>query len=164
MPSDRLHQLDTNLESLREQLGGMEEAYTLSPLEEQTRLKLRIKKLKAQIHEFEQEYWQTLAQESNQLQIAEPEAEVAIAEIVEGVTQIEAQPPATYSAEMLQLLRQIREELNQPGTPAAVKVKWVLSAMPPFVGLATEGELDLEKFLQTHFPTFRKWSKALTKK
>lgn len=164
MPSDRLRQLDTSLETLREQLGGMEETYTLSPLEEQTRIKLRIKKLKTQIHEFEVEYWQTLAQESNQLEIAEPEAEVAIAEIVENVTQIEAQPPATYSAEMLQILREIRDKLNQPGTSATAKVKSVISSVPPFIGLSVETELDTEAFFRKNFPTFTKLIRGAAKK
>lgn len=165
--SDRLHQLETRIAELQEQLAGLEEALVLSPMEEQTRLKQRIKKLKAEMRPFEEEYWQLLAQQANELTIPEAEAKVAIAEIVTEVTQLEAYPPANYPAALLQVLREIRDSLNkpgEPGTPASAKLKSAISLMPPFVNLSYEGEIDLEKFFETHFPTFRKLIKAAAKK
>jgi hypothetical protein len=54
--------------------------------------------------------------------------------------------------------------VSKPGTDAAAKLKGALSLLPPFVSLSYEAELDTEKFLQEHFPTFIKWSEALAKK
>jgi len=45
--SDRLSQLEDRLSEFQEQLSAMEETLVLSPMEEHARLKLRIKKLKA---------------------------------------------------------------------------------------------------------------------
>jgi regulator of replication initiation timing len=165
--SDRLHQLETRIAELQEQLAGLEEALVLSPMEEQTRLKQRIKKLKAEMRPFEEEYWRRVAQQAQELSIPEAEAEVAVAEIVEEVTQLEAYPPANYPDALLQVLREIRDSLNQPSepeTPASAKLKSAISLMPPFVNVSYEGEIDLEKFFQTHFPTFRKLIKAAAKK
>jgi len=117
--------------------------------------------IKPKIREYEKEYWQILAK-SEVDKIDEPDAEVIVAEIVESVDRLAVQQ--NYPAEIMPILLELRDDLNRPGTSAAIKVKWVLSAIPPFVGLATEGELDLEKFWQTNFPTFRKWSKELAKK
>lgn len=162
MSQDRLRQVEKSLQRLREQLAGKEDTLVTIAPEEKTRIKQQIGDLKAEMKPFEIEYWQILAQESAAVAIAEPEADIIVAEIVESVSRLEMQPgPA---AEMLPILLELREKLNQPQTSAAIKVKWALSALPPFVTLAAEGELDLEKFLQTHFPTFRQWSKVLAKK
>ena len=162
MTHDRLHQVEKNLNRLREQLAGKEDTLVTIAPEEKVRIKQQIDQLKAGIKPFEIEYWQILADESVVMPIAEPQAEVIVAEIVESVGRLEVQQD--YSAEIMQVLVELRNKLNQPQTPAAIKVKWVLSAIPPFVSLATEGELDVEKFWQTNFPTFRNWSKVLAKK
>ncbi len=165
--SDRLHQLETRLDELQEQLAGMEEALVLSPMEEQPRLKQRIKKLKSEMRLFEEDYWRRIAQQAPELTIPEAEAEVAVAEIVTEVNQLETYPPANYPDALLQVLREIRDSLNKPGEPetsASAKLKSAISLMPPFVNVTYEGEIDLEKFFQAHFPTFRKLIKAAAKK
>ena len=96
------------------------------------------------------------------MEIPEPEAEIFVADIVEEVGQFEVQ--GQYSDEVLQILQEIRDKLNQPGATAAAKLKGVISSIPPFVGISYEAELDTENFFQQHFPTFRKWAKALPKK
>lgn len=164
MSNQRLNQLEENLELLYEQLAGLERAKTLSPMEEGVRLQQRIREKKKEIQPIEQEYWQTVARSANQLSIPEPEAEVAVGEIVEAVTQIEAYPTPAYSAEMLQILREIRDRLNQPGSPAAAKLKGVISSVPPFLSLSYEAELDTENFFRTHFPTFTRLIKGAAKK
>ncbi|MCU0526676.1 MAG: hypothetical protein MUF72_17840 [Elainella sp. Prado103] len=116
MSTDRLYQLDENLSLLREQLAGLEKAKTLSPMEEKVRLEQRIRELKQEIQAVEQDYWQTVARSAQQWEIPEAEAEVVVGEIVEAVRQIEAHPAPDYSAEMLQILRQIRDKLNAPAT------------------------------------------------
>ncbi|MEB3232707.1 MAG: hypothetical protein VKJ64_16985 [Leptolyngbyaceae bacterium] len=165
--SDRLSQLEDRLSEFQEQLSGMEETLVLSPMEEHARLKLRIKKLKAGMRPFEEEYWQRVAQQANELSIPDAEAKEAVAEIVTEVTQIEADPPANYPEALLQVLGEIRDSLNKPDepeTPASAKLKSAISLMPPFVNLSYEGEIDLEKFFESHFPTFRKLIKAAAKK
>ena len=162
MPIYRLSDIEVNLESLREQLGGKEKARVLARLEDKTLIKQQIRELCKEIQEEEEKYWQVLAQQTKTVEIPEQEAEIIVAEIVEEVGQIEVQ--GEYSDEVLQILQEIRDKLNQPGATAAAKLKGVMSPIPPFVGIAYEVELDTEKFLQRHFPTFQKWAKALPKK
>jgi len=165
MLSDRLRQIEENLSLLQEQLGGMEKALIRAPEEEKPRIKQRIRdEIRLPMREYEQEYWQLIAENANQFVIPEADAEVAIAEIVEHVTQIEAQPLNPYSEEVLQILRDIRNKLTQPSSSASAKVKGVISTIPPFIGVAYEGELNLEKFFQQNFPTFTKLIRGATNK
>lgn len=164
MSIERLSQLEENLELLREQLAGLEKAKTLSPMEEGVRLGQRIKAIKQEIRPIEEEYWQTAARSANQLSIPEAEAEIAVGEIVEAVTQLEMRPVSVYPDEILQLLREIRDKLNSPGAPAAAKLKGVISSIPPFIGLSIEAELDTENFFRTYFPTFTKLIRGAAKK
>jgi len=162
MPIYRLSDIEVNLESLREQLGGKEKARVLARLEDKTLIKQQIRELCKEIQEEEEKYWQVLAQQTKTVEIPEQEAEIIVAEIVEEVGQIEVQ--GEYSDEVLQILQEIRDKLNQPGPTAAAKLKGVISSIPPFVGISYEAELDTENFLQQHFPTFRKWAKVFAKK
>ena len=95
MSTNRLSQLEDQLDLLQEQLAGLEKAKALSPMEEGVRLGQRIRELKKEIRAVEEEYWQTMANLASQLDIPEAEAEVAVGEIVEAVTQIEAYPTPT---------------------------------------------------------------------
>ncbi|MGB0562271.1 MAG: hypothetical protein ACPGVO_10755 [Spirulinaceae cyanobacterium] len=145
----------------------MEKTLVLSPMEEHVRLKQRIKELKADMRPYEEEYWQRVAQQANELTIPEAEAEAAVDEIVAEVIQLQSHPPTHYPEALLQVLQEIRDSLNQPDepeTPASAKLKSAISLMPPFVNLTYEGEIDLETFFQTHFPTFRKLVKSAAKK
>ena len=162
MPIDRLSDIEENLESLREQLGGKEKARVLARLEDKTLIKQQIRELRKEIREQEENYWQVIAQQTKTVEIPEHEAEVIVAEIVEEVGQIEVQ--GEYSDEVLQILQEIRDKLNQPGPTAAAKLKGVISSIPPFVGISYEAELDTENIFQRHFPTFRKLIKVLAKK
>lgn len=165
MSKDRLSRLEENLEMLREQQDSLEREALLTTGLHKTQAEQRLQhEIKPKIREYEQEYWQILANNTDQLTISEPEAEVAITEIVENLTQIETQPPDTYSAEMLALLQEIRDKLNQPGTPAAAKLKGMISSIPPFIGVSYEAELDTDNFLLTHFPTFTRWIRGMAKK
>ena len=162
MPINRLSDIEENLESLREQLGGKEKARVLARLEDKTLIKQQIRVLCKEIQEEEEKYWQVLAQQAKTVEIPEQEAEIIVAEIVEEVGQIEVQ--GQYSDEVLQILQEMRDRLNQPGPTAAAKLKGVISSIPPFVGISYEAELDTENFFQRHFPTFQEWAKVLAKK
>lgn len=165
MSDNRLSQIEKNLKILREQQAALEqEALTYSGLPKIRADQQIREEIKPKIHAFEQEYWQLLATNANDLAISEPDAEVIVAEIVEQVGQLEVQQPSPYSEELLQIWRDIRDGLNKPDKPAAAKLKGAISAVPPFINLSYEAELDTEAFFSKHFPTFKRGIKALAKK
>ena len=159
---DRLPQVEKSLTRFRKQLDGKENALTSARSEDWATIKLQIDDLKAEMRPFEIEYWQILVERSAMFEIADSEAEKVIVEIVERVEPLQHNPQ--YSPEILDLLQKIYAEVSKPGTPAAAKLKGMLSLMPPFVNLSYEAEIDTENFLQTYFPTFRGWSRVLAKK
>jgi len=162
MSSDSLHQVKKNLARLRQQLAGKENTLITIAPEERVRIKQQIADLKEEMQPFEAEYWQILADEPATVTIAEPAAEVVVAEIVEQVGQLQARQQ--YSDEVMEWLQKIYARVSKPEASAEAKLKGVLSLLPPFVSLSYEAELDTENFLRTHFPTFTEWSKALAKK
>ena len=162
MSSDRLRQVEKNINRLRIQLEGKEDTLTSIAPEERARIKLQIDDLKAEMRPFEVEYWQILAGQSETVAIAEPEAEVVVAEIVEQTEKL--QISQQYPDEVLDHLQKIYAEVTKPKPSATAKLKGALSLFPPFVNVSYEAEEDPEKLLRTHFPTFSKWAKALAKK
>jgi hypothetical protein len=165
MSIDRLSQLEENLEMLREQKASLEREALLTTGLHKTQAEQRLQReIKPKILEYEQEYWQLLASHTDRLTISEPEAEVAIAEIVENLTQIEAQPSNIYPTEMLVILREIRDKLNRPKPLAAAKLKSIISSIPPFISVSYETELDTESFFLNHFPKFIQWIRGAAKK
>jgi hypothetical protein len=165
MTNDRLSQIEKSLGILREQQAALEQEALLYSGLPKIRADQQIQEeIKPKIREYEREYRQILEAASARLEISEPDAEIIIAEIVEGVTQLEAQPINPDVAEVLQILREIRDKLNQPGTTAAAKLKGVISSIPPFVGVSYEAELDTENFFRKHFPTFTRLIKGAAKK
>ena len=162
MAIDHLSDMEGNLEDLKEQLVGKVKALNLAPQEEKIRIKQQIRELRKQIREQEEEDWQVLGQKTKTVEIPEQEAEIIVAEIVEEVGQIEVQ--RQYPDEVIQILQEIRNRLNQPGPTAAAKLKGVISTNFPFVGISYEAEVDTEKLLKQHFPTFNRLIKALAKK
>jgi hypothetical protein len=165
MSSDRLRQIEENLQLLREQQGSVEREILLTTgihkIQAEQRLRLDIK---PKLIQFKTEYWQILADEDESVlvAIAEPAPEVVVAEIVEQAGQL--QTNQQYADEVLDWLQKIYAEVSKPEVSAAAKLKGALSLLPPFISLSYEAELDTEKFLQTHFPTFTKWSKVLGSK
>ncbi len=162
MVSARLAQIQENLNDLYEQLGGKERALIRAPEEEKTRIRQQIRDLKKDIHQCEEDYLQRLRQESVELTFNEADAQAVIDVVAEEVTRIESNA-SEYPDELIQQVREIRAKLEQPGTPAALKVKPVISLLPPGIGLSIEGELDTENFLRKHFPTFTRLVKGAKK-
>ena len=153
MSSDRLSHLEEILTRYRQQVSGKELTLTTTPYEDKERIKLQIADIKKEMQPYEQEYWKILSEQSGSIEISEQEAQVVVAEIVNQVDKIEVSS-STYPDKALMLLRQIRDQLNQPDKSAAAKIKGVISSIPPFVGISYEAELDTENFLRNHFPTF----------
>lgn len=162
MSKERLSQLEKNLGRLRRQLASKEDTLVTIESAEKERIRQQIEDLKSGIKGFEEEYWLTLRDVATDVVVSDDEAEPIVAEIVEFTSAL--QTSDEYSAEMLALLQKIYAEVSKPDATAAAKLKGVISSFPPFVGLAYEGEIDTEKFLQKYFPTFRGWAKALVKK
>lgn len=164
MSSDRLREVEEDLKKLRDQRRAEEEVIlvTMGMLREQAEQRLTLF-INPKIRQYEKEYWQILANqpEETAISVADPAPEVVVAEIVDRVGQLQASQQ--YSDLVLQLLQEIDAKVTE-NKSAAAKLRGVLSVLPPFVNLSYEAELDTENFLEMHFPTFRRWSKALAKK
>ncbi len=131
-PSRRLADLEQSLDSLYETLGESQKrlAYA-NDIFEKNSIKQRIRKeVLPELHQVEAEYWQLLAQEARTCEVAEVDASHAIIEVVPEVEIIANQSSANYADEFLQLLREIRDKLNEPGLPATAKAKLALSLIP----------------------------------
>ncbi|NCR12852.1 MAG: hypothetical protein GPJ02_07435 [Microcystis aeruginosa G13-12] len=159
MNENRLNEIESHLKLLYEQRREKEEAIITAPAGGKTILKqqLRLQILKP-IRDYEQEYWQIIAGQSNLVKISEADAEVVIAEFVEGVGQLRGE-----NAEVIEYLQKILAKVEEPGPTAAAKLKAVVSSIPPFVGISYEAELDTENFLNRYFPTFMKAVQRLKK-
>lgn len=159
MNKNRLNEIESHLKLLYEQRREKEEAIIVAARGDKTILKqqLRLEILKP-IRDYEQEYWQIIAGQSNLVQISEADAEVVIAEFVEGVGQLREE-----NAEVIEYLQKILAKVEEPGPTAAAKLKAVVSSIPPFVGISYEAELDTENFLSRHFPTLMQAVQRLKK-
>ncbi|TRU46822.1 MAG: hypothetical protein EWV49_16410 [Microcystis aeruginosa Ma_QC_Ch_20071001_S25] len=159
MNENRLNEIESYLQLLYEQRREKEEAIIIAPRGNKTilRQQLRLEILKP-IRDYEQEYWQIIAGQSNLVKISEADAEVVIAEFVEGVGQLRGE-----NAEVIEYLQKILAKVEEPGPTAAAKLKAVVSSIPPFVGISYEAELDTENFLNRHFPTFMQAVERLKK-
>jgi chromosome segregation ATPase len=164
MVSDRLVKIKKKLELLYEQLDSLEnDVLTNQNPRARTQSKQQIREeIQPQIEKYEAEYLQVLHQESATLTFNEADAQAVIDVVAQEVTRIESNA-SEYPDELLQQVREIRSKLEQPGTPAALKVKPVISLLPLGIGLAIEGELDTENFLRKHFPTFTRLVKGAKK-
>jgi len=111
---------------------------------------------------FEEERWQILAANSAQLEITESAAEVIVGELVTQVGQLETLATAHQNEAILQVLYEIRAQLDKATLSPPDKVRGAISSFPPFVGVFYEADLDspigLPKsfggFCQQYFPTF----------
>lgn len=159
MNKNRLNEIESHLELLYEQRREKEEAIIVASRGDKTILKqqLRLEILKP-IRDYERECWQIIANQSNLAEISEAEAEVVIAEFVEGVGQLQGE-----DAKIIEYLQKILAKVEEPGPTAAAKLKAVVSSIPPFIGISYEAELDTENFLNRYFPTFMKAVQSLKK-
>ena len=149
MNKNRLNEIESHLELLYEQRREKEEAIIVAARGDKTilRQQLRLEILKP-IRDYEQEYWQIIANQSNLAEIPETEAEVVVAEFVKGVGQLQGE-----NAEVIEYLQKILAKVEEPDSTAAAKLEAVISSIPPFVGISIRTELDLKDFLSRHFPT-----------
>jgi septal ring factor EnvC (AmiA/AmiB activator) len=161
---NELANLEKNIQRHRDQLAGKRNTLTTIAPEEKVRIQQQIDDLRSQISKLEQEYWEILHQRSMGLDFSDAEAEPIVAEWVEKANQLETNPPANVPAEILQQVQAVAKRLDQPGQSAAIKVKGMISALPPFFSVGIETELDVAGFVKGNFPTFWNWAAALAKK
>lgn len=154
-PSRRLIDLEKSLELRYETLGEAEKRLAMTDeIFAKNAIKQRIREeVLPELHQVEAEYWQLLAQEARHCDVPEDDASLAIVEIVPEVQIIQSQPSANYPDELIKLLLEIRDKLNEPGTPAAAKAKFALSLIPGI--LSYEVELDTENSLRRVFQPIR---------
>ncbi|XGV86546.1 MAG: hypothetical protein ACAF42_13440 [Limnothrix sp. BL-A-16] len=161
---NELANLEKNIKRLKQQLAGKRDTLVTIASDEKVRIRQQIEDLRSEINGLEREYWELLHQRSISFEPSEDEAEPIVAEWVEKANQLETNPPANVPAEILQQVQAVAKRLDQPGQSAAIKVKGMISALPPFFSVGIETELDVAGFVKGNFPTFWNWAAALAKK
>jgi uncharacterized membrane-anchored protein YjiN (DUF445 family) len=144
----RLTDLEDLLELDYEKLAEHEQelSMTASP-NVRNEAKQRIKRdIMPRIRKYEAEYWSLLRQFASGSEITESEAQTAIATIVQDVEIVQAK---SLPEEVLRKLQEISDKLNEPGTAAAAKAKFMVNVIPGV--LAYEFELDTENALRQVF-------------
>lgn len=159
MSAKDLERLEKNIKRLRDQIAGAQDALVLAERLDKPRIKQVIDTLSEELRDFEQEKWDLIAQIMSTSDIANDEAEAVVAELVAEGEAISTNPPD--DALVLDLLQKILGKLNEPDKPAAAKLKGAISALPPFVSLTYEAELDTENTVRKYFPTFGRWTKEI---
>ena len=152
----RLEHLRQLLDGYQEQIQGMEDARMMASAMDKARINLNIRAMRKEMRPVEQEYWDLLSKAAQTEPIVETDAEKAIVEVIQAIDVLESRPVDDRSEAMMQMLREIRDKLNEPGNPAAAKLKGMISMLPPFVSLSYEAELDTEQFFSKYFPTAKR--------
>lgn len=153
MNQRRLTDLQDNLDLLYEKLGVFENEMILSANANQKfELKKRIaKEILPSIRRYESEYWDLMPKEA--IVISEEEAEVTLVKVNEAVKAIERVDAAEYPPGMMELLQQIRSQLDDTGQAAAAKLKITLPIVPLLASY--ELEMDTEGMLSGIWQTIR---------
>lgn len=159
MSAKDLERLEKNIERLREQIAGAQDAFVLAERLDKPRIKQVIAAWREEMRDLEQEKWDRIVEVAKDEIIADDKAQTLIAEIVEVEGEIVSNPPADASAKILALLQKILTKLNEQDKTAAAKLKGAFSLLPPFVSLTYEAELDTENTVRKYFPTFSRWTK-----
>ena len=146
--TSRLAEIEKELELKHEILNSAKKRLAMTDeIFAKTAIQQRIREeVIPEIRQCEAEYWDLLTQESALSTVEEVDAQNAIVEVVGEVEHIEKQTATNYPDELMRLLREIRDKLNEPGTPAAAKAKLALPLIPGI--LAYEVELDTENTLR----------------
>jgi hypothetical protein len=150
--------LQERLDRLYKLLKGQELAKDEAETAEKARIQLKIDGQWKEIRTVEQQYAIALSQQIKRSDdLPEPFAETIVGELVD---ELELIQPKTD--EMRSMLQEILVKLNEPGVPAAAKLKVAIPLVPGFVAIELEG--DAESVVRRMFPTFVKAYKHLKKK
>ncbi|MEM8637828.1 MAG: hypothetical protein AAGG51_03285 [Cyanobacteria bacterium P01_G01_bin.54] len=154
MQQDRFRQIESNLELLYEQKADLEREVLLSTGIQKTQARQRIRvEINPQIAEYEFEYWEEVSAHPEYLDLSEQDAEIIAREVTGS---IEAMKKSDFPEEVWEILEQIRDQIAKSEESASLKIKGIVSTIPPFIGVAHEAEIDIRKFLENNFPTFLK--------
>jgi predicted nucleic acid-binding Zn-ribbon protein len=163
MISDRLSQLEKNLNAQYKLLAAAEEGINQAQSKvAAAKYEMEIDNdIRPRIQKYEEEYFSLLQQESASVTFVEAEAQAVVDALSQEVVRVQRQPDG-YTAEILELLKQIEDKLNEEVT-ADAKLKGTLSILPPFIGLSYEAQLDTENFCRKYFPTLTRLIKGAKK-
>jgi chromosome segregation ATPase len=146
MISDRLSQLEKNLNAQYKLLAAAEEGINQAQSKvAAAKYEMEIDNdIRPRIQKYEEEYFSLLQQESASVTFVEADAQAVVDALSQEIVRVQRQPDG-YTAEILELLKQIEDKLNEEVT-ADAKLKGTLSIFPPFIGLSYEAQLDTENF------------------
>jgi hypothetical protein len=147
MASDRIPHLKTELDHYEKQIQGMEKALRLASPMDKERIKQNIRFIREEMQPFEAEYWQLIAQASQESPTPEPEAEVVVAEIVDAAQQV-VQRPEAYPTELMQLVQRLLDKLNESEQDAAGKLGLAFSLFPPALSVTYEKDLQVRQWFR----------------
>lgn len=156
----RLAVLSKNIELLYEKLGAMEKSLAMAVDPEiKISIQQRIREeIKPEIQKNQSEYLQLLATQANSIIINENDANDLVVEMIEA---IEIRQNNNYPDQVINLLTEIRNELNKPEKSSSAKLKATIPLLPPF--LSYEVDFETEDVLRRLFPTFDKLIKKKRK-
>jgi len=137
-------QLEELLDIEYEKLYEFEKAISLADgLSQKIALRQQIKReLTPRLRELEQEYASLLASGITTTEISAPEADNLIAELSTAAKRAQENIQGNAPAEMVGLLKEIRDKLDEPGKSAAAKLKVTLPIVPLIASY--EMEMDTE--------------------
>jgi hypothetical protein len=142
--ADRKVQLEELLDIEYERLHEFEKAISLTDgISQKIALRQQIKReLTPRLRELEQEYASLLASSVTIAEISAPEADDLVAELSAAAERAQENTQGRAPAEMVRLLKEIREKLDEPGKSAAAKLKLTLPIVPLLASY--EMEMDTE--------------------
>ena len=145
MNQRRLNDLQDNLDLLYEKLGMFEnELIMAANANQKFELKKRIaKEILPSIRRYESEYWDLFPKDN--VVFSDEEAEATLVEVDQAVKAIERVDAAEYPPGMMELLQEIRNQLNDMDKAAAAKLKVALPIVPMLASY--ELEMDTEGML-----------------
>ena len=139
MNQRRLKDLQYNLDLLYEQLGMYEQELIKAIGAERLSLKQRIKRdILPDIRRYESEYWDLFPKDA--IAISDQEAEATLVEVNEAVKEIERVDADEYPPGMMELLQEIKNQLNDMDKAAAAKLKVAL----PIIPMLASYELEMD--------------------
>ena len=145
MTQQRQKDLEEILELLYAQLGYFQKQLILASTAEKFALEQKIKRdILPDIKKYEAEYWDLMTQDAIFVYDEDEQAaEECLRDVEAAVRDIEKTSP--LPTEVVEILKQIRDKLNEPQKPASTKLKATLNLIPAI--LSFDIELDISKIL-----------------
>jgi hypothetical protein len=146
MNQQRQRDLEELLELLYEKRADFEKKLIIADgVSQEFSLKQQLKRdILPKIQKYEAEYWELMTQDAVFVYDEDEEAaEESLRDVEAAVKDIERNSP--LPTEVVEILRQIRDKLNEPQKPASTKLKATLNLIPAI--LSFDIELDASNIL-----------------